>query len=124
MGLNPKPIKVLNDEQVEQLEALAAYLTIPQIADYFMIAPATFKRILDRQPDVMSRYKKGKAKAVLSVANSLVTKAREGDITAQIFFLKTQGGWSDKSSIFPDERPPAATVIIRAYDGKKPISVN
>ncbi|MBY0473753.1 MAG: hypothetical protein K2Q13_01680 [Nitrosomonas sp.] len=119
-AFNPKPPKVLDDKQIEQLEALASFLTIPQIADFFMIAPATFKRILDRQPLAMSRYKKGKAQAVLSVANSLVSKARGGDITAQIFFLKTQGGWSDKSSDLPDEKPPAAKVVIKEYDGRKP----
>ncbi|MBA3755569.1 MAG: hypothetical protein H0X02_04795 [Nitrosomonas sp.] len=123
-AFNPKPPKVLDDKQIEQLEALAAFLTIPQIADYFMIAPATFKRILDRQPQAMNRYKKGKANALLSVVNSLMKQIQNGEVASTIFYLKTQGGWSDKNSDLSNDKPPASKVIIKAYDGKKPISVS
>lgn len=119
-AFNPKPPKVLSDEQLSQLEALASVLTIPQIADYFMIAARTFSRILDRQPEAMARYKKGKTAAIVSIASSLKTKAHEGDITAQIFFLKTQAGWSERSQESDNTTPPPAKVIIRTYDGRKP----
>lgn len=118
-AFNPKPPKVLDDKQIEQLEALASFLTIQQIADYFMIAPRTFQRIIDRQPEAMARYKKGKSNAILSIANSLLTNARNGDTTAQIFYLKTQAGWSDKLSSSDDTIPPPANVIIKVFDGRK-----
>ena len=119
---NPKPPKVLDDTQLEQLEALASFLTIPQISDYFMIAPRTFNRIISRQPEAMARYKKGKSNAIFSVANSLLNKARGGDTTAQIFFLKTQAGWTEKSVDSDETMPPPAKVTIKAYDGRKPAS--
>ncbi|PWE30003.1 hypothetical protein DDZ14_16320 [Maritimibacter sp. 55A14] len=39
------------------------------------------------------RYKRGKAKAIAHVANGLLQKARAGDTTSTIFYLKTQAGW-------------------------------
>ena len=119
-SFNPKPPKVLDDKQIEQLEALASFLNIPQIADYFMIAPRTFSRIIERQPEAMARYKKGKANAIFSIASSLIKKARGGDVTAQIFFLKTQAGLSEKGGEPDNATPPPAKVIIKTYDGRKP----
>lgn len=119
-AFNPKPPKVLDEKQMIELEALASFLTIPQIADYFMIAPRTFSRIIERQPEAMARYKKGKSNAILNVANSLMTQIRNGEVAATIFFLKTQAGWSDKSADFADEKPPATKVVIKSYDGRKP----
>lgn len=119
-AFNPKPPKVLDDKQMIELEALASFLTIPQMADYFMIAPRTFQRILERQPEAMARYKKGKANAIFSVANSLMNQIRNGEVASTIFYLKTQAGWSDKSSDLSDEKPPATKVVIKEYDGRKP----
>lgn len=39
--------------------------------------------------------KKGKAKGIQQVANALFEAALSGNITAMIFFLKTQGGWKE-----------------------------
>lgn len=90
-----RPAKVLTDEQVVQVEALAAFLTLEQVADYFGIGRTTFHSIMERQPEVSERYKKGRMKAVVSVGKSLIDQAREGNTTAIIFYLKTQGGWKE-----------------------------
>jgi predicted RNA binding protein with dsRBD fold (UPF0201 family) len=42
-------------------------------------------------------YKKGRAKAIVDVAGSLLTKAREGDTASIIFYLKTQASWREVS---------------------------
>lgn len=122
-GFNPKPKKVLTDEQIAQIEALSAYLTIPQIADYFKIGQTTFHRILERQPEAMERYKKGKVTAIGFVAQSLIQKARSGDTTSQIFFLKTQAGWRERTEeelSNADKRRTPTKVIIEEYDASKP----
>lgn len=97
-GGGQKPI-VLNEEQVAQVEALAAYLTKDQIADYFGIGRTTYYEIEKRQPEVAERYNKGKAKAIGAVAQGLVQKAREGDNTCMMFYLKTQARWSERHEI-------------------------
>lgn len=78
-----------------QVEALAAFLTTEQIADYFAVSRPTFNQIMERQPEVSLRYKRGKAKAIGSVAQNVLMQAREGNLTAAIFYLKTQGGWKE-----------------------------
>ena len=49
----------------------------------------------ERQPEVLERYKRGQAKAIGSVAQSLLMQAREGNLTAAIFYLKTRAGWRE-----------------------------
>ena len=94
-----RPLIVLNDQQKAEIETLAAVLTTEQIADYFGIGKTTFFEILDRDPEVSELYKKGRAKAVGFVAQNLIQKARDGDLGAQIFYLKTQAGWKDTTAI-------------------------
>lgn len=67
-----------------------------QIADYFGIGRTTFFAILRRDADVAERYKKGKARAIGAIAQSLIAKARTGDTASMIFFLKTQAGWRER----------------------------
>lgn len=85
----------LTEAQRAEVETLAAVLTSAQIADFLGIGRTTFYRLMDRDPDLAERYKRGRARAVGAVAQSLITKARAGNVTAMIFYLKTQGGWRE-----------------------------
>jgi len=89
-----RPIE-LTETQRQEVETLAALLSQAQIADYLGIGRTTFQSILGRDPDVAERYKRGKAKAIAHVANGLLQKARSGDTTSMIFYLKTQAGWRE-----------------------------
>ena len=89
-----RPSIVFTPEQVAQVEALAAYLSIPQICDYFGISQKSINNIKDRQPDVFTAYVKGRAKCIASVAQKgIIQKALEGDSKAAMFYLRTQAGW-------------------------------
>jgi len=81
------------------VETLAALLNQDQIADYFGIARNTFRAICERDEEVFERYKRGKAKAIAHVANGLLQKARAGDTTSAIFYLKTQAGWRETAAV-------------------------
>ncbi len=100
-----RPRKTLTDEQLSQVEALAAYLSIEQIADYFGMSKVTFYAIMDRQALVSVRYKKGKAKAIGSIAQGLLQQARDGNTAAAMFYLKTQAGWRETSKIELESSP-------------------
>ena len=62
-----KPIE-LTDEQRGEIETLGALLNQDQIADYLGIGRTTFHAIMERDPDIAERYKRGKAKAIAHVA--------------------------------------------------------
>lgn len=92
-----RPRIILSEDQCREVETLAALLNQDQIADYFGIARNTFRAICNRDEEVLARYKKGKAKAIAHVANGLLQKARAGDTTSAIFYLKTQAGWREQA---------------------------
>jgi hypothetical protein len=94
-----RPPITLSDHQKVEVETLAALLSQDQIADYFGICRNTFRAICERDPEVGERYKRGKAKAIAHVANGLLQKARSGDTTSAIFYLKTQAGWREKTQM-------------------------
>jgi hypothetical protein len=90
-----RPHITLTDAQRAEVETLAAVLNAEQIADFLGFGRTTFFALLNRDEALSERYKRGKARAIGAVAQSLVTKARAGNVTAMIFFLKTQGGWRE-----------------------------
>jgi len=94
-----QPQKTLTPEQVAEVATLAAVLSQEQIADYFGISRPTFAAICERQPEVLLQYKKGKARAIGTVAKGLLQKARDGDTASAIFYLKTQAGWKETQVI-------------------------
>ncbi len=93
-----RPQILLTEKQCREVETLAALLNQDQIADYFGIARNTFRAICERDEEVLERYKRGKAKAIAHVANGLLQKARAGDTTSAIFYLKTQAGWRETAT--------------------------
>jgi hypothetical protein len=93
-----RPKKLLTGEQMRQVETLAAVLTMRQMADFFGIHEVTLWRRFQEDETIMQAYQRGKAKAVAGVASNLMTQAREGNVTAAIFFLKTQGGWKETTA--------------------------
>ncbi len=101
----------LSEAQKAEVETLAAVLTAEQVADYFGIGRRTFYSMMQRDEEIAARYKRGKAKAIGVIAQGLINKARAGDTTSMIFFLKTQAGWRETSQIehmLPGDRADAA----------------
>lgn len=97
-----RPALELTDLQRQEVETLAAVLSTEQIADYFGIGRTTFYRLMERDEEIAVRYKRGKAKAIGAIAQGLINKARSGDTTSMIFFLKTQAGWRETATVVPD----------------------
>jgi hypothetical protein len=113
-----KKIK-LDEAQIAQVEALAAYLPINRIAGYFGFSETTFHEIKKRQPEVFEAYNRGIAKACSFVGSMLMGFIREKENTANklnaiTFYLRTQGGWDNKYKndnqpvylTFSDEQTP------------------
>jgi len=94
----PKPWAP-TDEQIKEIATLAAVLNQTQVADYYGITVPTFNAAMQRDPRISSAYKEGRAKAVTSVAGSLLQAARKGNLGAQCFYLKTQAGWRETQRV-------------------------
>jgi hypothetical protein len=105
-----QPPIVFTHDQVVELKALAAVLTKGQIADYFGISETTLRAIESRQPEVLDAYKKGRVKQISNMGSNLVRLATEGNVAANIFYLKVQGGWQE---LQPEaqEIPPINIVV-------------
>jgi hypothetical protein len=90
-----KRLIVFDEKQTNQVESLAAVLSKTQMADYFGISLTTLIEIEKRQPEVSEAYKRGKSKAIGNVAKNLISQAQAGNVSAAIFYLKTQAGWKE-----------------------------
>jgi len=90
-----RPPRVFSEEEVAQVEALAAVTSKKQMADYFGISETTLREVEGRQPEVSIAYQKGRAKAIAKMGSSLIQNGLKGNVTAQIFYMKTQAGWRE-----------------------------
>ena len=117
-----QPPIVFNDDQVIELKALAAVLTKSQIADYFGISETTLRAIESRQPEVLDAYKKGRVKQISDMGSNLVKLATEGNVAANIFYLKTQGqgAWQEQQPE-AQEIPPINIVVDSRAVEKSPL---
>ena len=66
-----------------------------QIASIVGLKSSQWYERCKQNPDISDAYKRGKSKGVLAISNALFEQARNGNTTAQIFFLKAQGGWRE-----------------------------
>lgn len=102
-----RPPIVLTDEQIKELEDMAAYFTIEQIADYFDISEKCLYDLRHRNNEVFTAYKKGRMRKIYRYAKTLENKAfgmseteiSKCDTASIIFYLKTQAGWSEKKDL-------------------------
>lgn len=117
-----QPPIVFNDDQVIELKALAAVLTKGQIADYFGISETTLRAIESRQPEVLDAYKKGRVRQISDMGSNLVKLATEGNVAANIFYLKTQGqgAWKEEQPE-AQEIPPINIVVDSRAVEKSPL---
>jgi hypothetical protein len=90
-----RPPIILTEEQKKKVKQMASICTTQQIADYLGISRPVFFDILNRDEEVSILYKKGRVEGHNIVAGKLMDKIQNGDVTAMIFYLKTQSKWSN-----------------------------
>lgn len=115
-----RPKKVLTDEQLAQLEKLAAVLTQEQIADFFGMSDRTLRQRMAEDEEISSAYARGRARAFGAVGTNLLQQAKEGNVRAMEFYLKTQAGWkeTERHELFTPDGPIAVSeVVVNKRDG-------
>ena len=103
---------------LEKLEMYAAMgLTREQVAHNLGISAKTMQRRAKDNAAVEEAYLRGKSKGVGIIANALFKKAKEGNVTAQIFFLKCNG-WKEASTVEVNNVNPQPVQLIIKNDLK------
>lgn len=76
-------------------------LTEEQIASNIGISRSTLNEWKERFPDISDALKKGKEVVDYEIENALAQSALDGNVTAQIFWLKNRkpGKWKDKPAV-------------------------
>ncbi len=97
----------ITEEVCKQAEALAGQgLTIKQIARALGIHYDTLYVKKRDNPELDLAIKTGRAKGIASVSNALFQNAMQGNVTAQIFYLKNRAPdeWKDRQEVNVDHR--------------------
>lgn len=96
----------LEDDKLILLEGWArSGLTYEQIAHNMGIGLTTLKEWRQKEPTISSILKKGREVVDFEVENALLKSALEGNVTAQIFWLKNRKKieWREKQEYNNDE---------------------
>ncbi len=108
---------MLDDLQIAQVEALANYLSIEQVAGYFNLSASDFLDLQKKDERVLRAYRKGKITGVVKVAQLLWQQIEAENLTAIIFFLKTRGGWSERPLVESEDNPTKFKKIKLIFKG-------
>ena len=94
------PPKLINLD-MKLIERLAGKgLTERQIGQYCGYCQSHWNTLRRKNPEINAAIDTGRSKMIEKVADALIDNAiEEKNVTAQIFFLKAQAGWSDKVEI-------------------------
>jgi len=92
-----RPRILIDDELCKKAELYAAQgLTMNQIASVLGMSETTLYDKQSKFSEFSDSIKRGKNRGISAITNALFNKARRGDNTAMIFYLKNQAGWQDK----------------------------
>lgn len=69
-----------------------------QVAQALGISGKTLLRHKKKNQEIEAAYRQGRAEGVATIANALFEKASQGNVTAQIFYLKCHG-WKEASEL-------------------------
>ena len=97
-----KKIPLNDPDTINKIIALGSQgLTSGQIARCLGVSWSTIDRRRKENADIEEAIKKGAALGVEKISNALMTSARDGNVTAQIFYLKNRAPdqWNDTQQV-------------------------
>ena len=107
----------ITPELLERVEEYAtAGMTKQEIAASLGIHEATLYRKINGNREFCEAIKTGQAKGIVAVTNYLMKSARDGNVAAQIFYLKNRSpeNWKDRHHIEEKRRHVKQEVDINA----------
>lgn len=98
MAKGGRPKWIPTQEDFDNIESLASSgLTKQQIADALGICYDTLNEKSKEYSQFSGALKRGEAKGIANVAQNLIKNVENGNVTAQIFYLKCKAGWKETS---------------------------
>ena len=97
-----KKIKLNDPDTLAKIVQLGSQgLTSGQIARCLGVSWSTIDRRWKENAEIEEAIKKGEALGVEKISNALMTSARDGNVTAQIFYLKNRAPdqWADRQEV-------------------------
>ena len=111
-----RPKWIPTDEICKEAGEMASRgLTVTQIGHCLGISDATVYRAQSEFPEFCEAIKRGRSSGIQTVANALFDKAKDGDVTSMIFYLKKRDreSWGDEY-IEPAKEIPPINIILDA----------
>ena len=115
-----RPKIEITEELCKKAEALSAQgLTMEQIASVLGMSASSLYEKQKEYLELLESIKRGKDKGIATITNALFNSAKEGNLGAQIFYLKNRAGWKDK--IETEHTGEGLTIDVKAPDHFKRI---
>tara|TARA_Y100000114_G_scaffold141925_1_gene148068 strand:- start:669 stop:1082 length:414 start_codon:yes stop_codon:yes gene_type:complete len=115
-----RPKIEITEELCKKAEALSAQgLTMAQIASVLGMSASSLYEKQKEYLELLESIKRGKDKGIATITNALFNSAKEGNLGAQIFYLKNRAGWKDK--IETEHTGEGLTIDVKAPDHFKRI---
>ena len=117
-----RPAFEITDEVLSKTEDLAAKgLSRDQIAWSLGVSPSTLYKKKAENKQLSDAIKKGEALGLEEITNSLFKNAKDGNVTAQIFYLKCRSPsqWNDRPHESEEGYVEPVKVEISVVDGRK-----
>jgi len=108
---------VFDKEKIEQVEQLSAQGLGPvQISRALGISWDTLNKNRAKNSELSDAIKRGHAKGLAKITSSLFNSAQDGNVTAQIFYLKNKDpqSWSDRATV--DHQINIKDLLVNAQD--------
>lgn len=107
------------EDILKEIEVLAGRgLTNEQIFNYYGVGKNFWYESKQANPEIDKAFQRGKSKTISMVSGKLMEKIRQGNLSAIIFYLKTQARWSEHSTLGIEggDKPTGAPLVITVND--------
>jgi len=112
---------LFREEMISEGYKLGALgLEMCEIADFWRVGERSLYRWAKSRPAFAAQIAKGRAEADLTVIQSVLEQARQGNMTAAIFWLKNRCGWRDAYDL-KHQGMKDTKVLVQVYNNAKDI---
>jgi len=96
----PKPLLIVTQQLLDEVEVLSGRgLTQQMIHYYYGVSHSYWYNLVKNHPELAEAVKRGKSRTIAMVAGKLIELVKKGNLSAIIFYLKTQARFAEHQTI-------------------------